>query len=91
MLPLYFLVVKVFDHLLSSYILIPKVFILWIDLFADASKSGRSFFPPDLDELLSISDYISVMYRGKISSQIETNKLNRLKVGLMMAGENFNV
>ena len=45
----------------------------------------------DLDELLSISDYISVMYRGKISNQIETNKLNRLKVGLMMAGENFNV
>ena len=45
----------------------------------------------DLDELLSISDYISVIYRGKITQPIETSKLNRLKVGLMMAGESINV
>jgi simple sugar transport system ATP-binding protein len=43
----------------------------------------------DLDELLSLTDYISVMFKGQLSTPIQTNNIDRLQVGLMMGGEEF--
>ena len=43
----------------------------------------------DLDELLTLSDKISVIYRGSITYPEKTSKLDRLKIGLMMSGNGF--
>ena len=43
----------------------------------------------DLDELLSITDFLSVIFKGSLSKPISTDKIDRLQVGLMMAGESF--
>ena len=45
----------------------------------------------DLDELINLSDNISVIFKGKISKPLKNQNLNRLDIGLMMAGEGFNV
>ena len=44
----------------------------------------------DLDELLMLSDKIAVIYNGYLSKSFTPEKLDRSKVGLMMAGEKFN-
>ena len=66
-------------------------FVQKLILSAKAEGNAVLLISEDLDELLSISDLISVMYRGNISDSYYTDNLNRLKVGLMMAGDGFNV
>jgi ABC-type uncharacterized transport system ATPase subunit len=43
----------------------------------------------DLDELLQLSDRITVMYRGRTSFPIEASSFDKLKIGAMMLGEGF--
>jgi general nucleoside transport system ATP-binding protein len=40
----------------------------------------------ELDEILSLSDRIAVMYRGEIVSIVDAGKLTRADLGLLMAG-----
>jgi simple sugar transport system ATP-binding protein len=40
----------------------------------------------DLDEILSLSDRIAVMYRGRIVGQMPAAKANKNLIGMMMAG-----
>ena len=60
-------------------------------LLLEAQKNGAGIvlISEDLDELLTMSDDISVMYKGKLSSPKETSNTNKLAVGLQMAGEGF--
>ena len=44
----------------------------------------------DLDELLMLSDKIAVLFNGNLSKSFDAGKLNRSKIGLMMAGETFD-
>ena len=44
----------------------------------------------DLDELLMLSDRIAVIYDGNLSESFSVKKLDRTRIGLMMAGEKFN-
>jgi ABC-type uncharacterized transport system ATPase subunit len=41
---------------------------------------------PELDEIMSLSDRIAVMYRGKIMDIVPADKVTREQLGLMMAG-----
>jgi general nucleoside transport system ATP-binding protein len=43
----------------------------------------------DLDELLALSDTISVMYRGQLSTPLTQAAANIATLGLMMAGQGF--
>ncbi len=43
---------------------------------------------PELDEILSLSDRIAVMYRGKIMDVVSADEANRERIGLLMAGVN---
>jgi len=43
----------------------------------------------DLDELLTISDRIIVMYRGRTSNYVERDSFDKFKVGALMLGESF--
>jgi general nucleoside transport system ATP-binding protein len=43
----------------------------------------------DLDELLALSDSISVMYRGQLSEPVTRAATNVAALGLMMAGQGF--
>ena len=43
----------------------------------------------DLDELLTISDRIMVMYRGRTSAYVERVNYDKFKIGAMMLGESF--
>jgi general nucleoside transport system ATP-binding protein len=43
----------------------------------------------DLDELLALSDSISVMYRGQLSEPVTRAETNVAALGLMMAGQGF--
>lgn len=43
----------------------------------------------DLDELLTISDRMIVMYRGKASDYVERSNFDKFKIGAMMLGESF--
>ena len=60
-------------------------------MLLNARSLGKSILliAEDLDELLTLSDKISVMYRGSITYPEETSRLDRLKIGLMMSGEGF--
>lgn len=40
----------------------------------------------ELDEILSLSDRIAVMYRGKIVATVDAAKITREEIGLLMAG-----
>jgi ABC-type uncharacterized transport system ATPase subunit len=40
----------------------------------------------DLDELLLISDKVSVMYNGSLTSAKQAKKLQKREIGLMMTG-----
>ncbi len=41
---------------------------------------------PELDEIMSLSDRIAVMYRGKIMDIVPADKVTREQLGLLMAG-----
>jgi general nucleoside transport system ATP-binding protein len=43
----------------------------------------------DLDELLALSDEISVMFRGQMSERAPRAETNIAALGLMMAGQGF--
>ena len=43
----------------------------------------------DLDELLSLSDKIMVLYGGKSSSVFENQNIDVARLGLLMAGDGF--
>ena len=60
-------------------------------LLLEAQKNGAGIIliSEDLDELLTMSDDISVMYKGKLSIPKETSNTNKLAIGLQMAGEGF--
>ena len=58
-------------------------------LQARAKGSGIILISEDLDELLSISDDVAVMYKGALSEPINTEQTDKLSIGLMMAGEGF--
>ena len=60
-------------------------------LILHAQKNGSAIIliSEDLDELLTMSDDIAVMYNGKLSNPVETSTTNKLAIGLQMAGEGF--
>ena len=58
-------------------------------LHAQQNGSAIILISEDLDELLTMSDDIAVMYNGKLSNPIETSTTNKLAIGLQMAGEGF--
>ena len=41
----------------------------------------------DLDELLTLSDRVAVMYRGRLSPTMPTESVTIRQLGLMMAGQ----
>jgi simple sugar transport system ATP-binding protein len=56
-----------------------------------ARKRGASvlLISDDLDEILSLSDRIAVIYRGRISKALARNQVSIKELGLMMAGHGF--
>ena len=58
-------------------------------LEAQQNDSAIILISEDLDELLSLSDDIAVMYKGMLSNPIETRTTNKLSIGLQMAGDGF--
>lgn len=44
----------------------------------------------ELDEILSLSDRIAVMYHGKIVATVKNGELSREQLGLLMAGASLN-
>jgi len=60
-------------------------------LLLEAQQNGSAIIliSEDLDELLTMSDDISVMYRGMLSDPTETSSTNKLSIGLQMAGDGF--
>ena len=57
-------------------------------ILLDAKSQGKSilFVTEDLDELLSISDRVSVMYNGTLSIPKDASVLEKREIGLMMTG-----
>ncbi len=55
----------------------------------DISNKGKTIIlvSEDLDEIISLSDRIAVMYEGTIMGILDTKEADRSKLGLMMAGE----
>jgi ABC-type uncharacterized transport system ATPase subunit len=60
-------------------------------LLLEAQQNGSAIIliSEDLDELLTMSDDISVMYKGMLSNPTETSSTNKLSIGLQMAGDGF--
>ena len=58
-------------------------------LAAQQNGSAIILISEDLDELLSMSDDIAVMYKGNLSNTIKTSTTNKLSIGLQMAGDGF--
>ena len=54
----------------------------------DARQNGTGILliSEDLDELIALSDQISVMYRGYMSTPVPANETNTQMLGLMMSG-----
>ena len=61
------------------------------NLLLEAQQNGSAIIliSEDLDELLTISDDIAVMYKGMLSNPIKTSATDKLTIGLKMAGEGF--
>ena len=61
------------------------------NLLLKAQQNGSAIIliSEDLDELLTISDDISVMYKGMLSDPTETSSTDKLSIGLRMAGDGF--
>jgi simple sugar transport system ATP-binding protein len=55
-----------------------------------AKSEGKAvlFVTEDLDELLLISDTISIIYNGTLSKPYNARQLEKREVGLMMTGTN---
>ena len=58
-------------------------------LRAQQNGSAIILISEDLDELLTMSDDISVMYKGMLSDPTETSSTDKLSIGLRMAGDGF--
>ena len=60
-------------------------------LLLEAQQNGSAIIliSEDLDELLTMSDDISVMYKGMLSDPTETSSTDKLSIGLRMAGDGF--
>lgn len=61
-------------------------------ILLDVRKKGNAvlLITEDLDELIKLSDRIAVIYNGQLSKSFSPEKLNRSKIGLMMAGGKFD-
>jgi len=59
-------------------------------LAARARGAGILLISEDLDELLALSDRISVIYRGRLSAPLERSAFSVPEIGLMMAGHGFD-
>ena len=61
-------------------------------IILDVRKKGNAvlLITEDLDELLMLSDKIAVLFNGSLSQSFDAKKLDRSKIGLMMAGESFD-
>jgi ABC-type uncharacterized transport system ATPase subunit len=44
------------------------------------------FITEDLDELLEVSDVVSIMFDGKLTGPFPSEKLEKRDIGLMMTG-----
>jgi simple sugar transport system ATP-binding protein len=60
---------------------------VWRILLAQR-KEGRAILlvSDDLEEILTLSDRVAVMYNGEIMGIVEASQENLEKIGLMMAG-----
>ncbi|MEP3247462.1 MAG: ABC transporter ATP-binding protein [Sneathiella sp.] len=58
-------------------------------LAARRRGAGVILISEDLEELLSVSDQIAVMYHGQISAPIPTEEVTLQQLGLLMSGEGF--
>ena len=60
-------------------------------LLLEAQQNGSAIIliSEDLDELLTMSDVISVMYKGMLSNPTQTSSINKLSIGLQMGGDGF--
>jgi ABC-type uncharacterized transport system ATPase subunit len=60
-------------------------------LLVEYRNSGKGVFlvSGDLDELLTISDRIVVMYRGRTSDYVERASFDKFRIGALMLGEGF--
>lgn len=58
-------------------------------LEARAAGAGILLISEDLDELLTLSDRVVVMHRGRISAPLMRGHVNIRDLGLMMAGQGF--
>jgi len=47
---------------------------------------GVLLISAELDEIMSLSDRIAVMYRGQIVATVQAKEANREQLGLWMAG-----
>lgn len=61
------------------------------EMVLNARKNGNGIIiiGEDLDELLSLSDKICVMYNGSLSLPLEISKVDKLSIGMMMSGKDF--
>ena len=61
------------------------------EMILNARKNGNGIIiiGEDLDELLSLSDKICVMYNGCLSLPLEISKVDKLSIGMMMSGKDF--
>ncbi|MEH6404752.1 MAG: ABC transporter ATP-binding protein [Sneathiella sp.] len=57
---------------------------------AKAAGAGVLMISEDLEELLAVSDRISVMYHGQISEPIPVEDVTLQQLGLLMSGEGFH-
>jgi simple sugar transport system ATP-binding protein len=57
-------------------------------MLLNAKSDGRAILvvTEDLDELLLISDKVSVMYNGSLTAAKQAKKLEKREIGLMMTG-----
>ena len=60
-------------------------------LAARRRGAGVLLISEDLDELLALSDRISVMYRGRLSAPLARAEVSIQKLGLMMSGSGFDL
>lgn len=58
-------------------------------LIARARGAGILLISEDLDELLTLSDRIAIIYRGRLSAPVERAAFRVQEIGLMMAGHGF--
>ena len=59
-------------------------------LEARQNGDGIIIIGEDLDELITLSDKICVMYNGKLSKPLISSNIDKLKIGMMMSGEGFS-